>query len=263
MSSNVGDKAYETVAQQWGTTVDVVKAIAVEGFKKNWVTPTPVPTHTPQPTAAPPRETTMPSEEAYRQQLCKITETYARVVSGLFGLVGAGGAVGYSQKPEELLEEEFPWSFSIGASRAYPPVPSRWEEEVASYVSAYQEWVELEGKMLRTLEPPASYQDAHQELVQATKQIDHAVVFLLEVTGEVNAIYKSIRDDRSAQATKAFENVTPPVTPGAVSLIIYDEEVSEANTERLRQAEDKLKQVAVEMYTWGLVLFSTPICDRR
>ena len=232
----------------------------------------PVPTLTPTPTRKPPTLTPRPTEmagvskeegalaeEAYKKEVCKVTERYAGVVSGLFRLVGAGSAVGYSQKPEELLGEEFTWSFSIYADGARGAVPSRWEKDVAYDVSAYQEWVELEGKMLHTLEPPASYQDAHQELVQATKQIDHAVVFLLEVTGEVNAIYKSIRDDWSAQATKEFEKVTP----GAMSLIIYDEEVSEANTERVRQAQDKLKQVAVEMYTAGLVLFSTPICDRR
>ncbi|MGA9347328.1 MAG: formylglycine-generating enzyme family protein [Anaerolineae bacterium] len=48
--SNVGDKdVYEEIAQQWGTTVDVVKAIAVEGFKKNWGTLPPVPpTPTPE-----------------------------------------------------------------------------------------------------------------------------------------------------------------------------------------------------------------------
>lgn len=215
-------------------------------------TPKPKP---PPATPTPPTETTIPPEEAYRRQVCKITERYALNAVRLAGLLGARNAQGYRQKPEELREELIK-SFSI-AARVSQPDPLT--QGVAAYVSSYQEWVESTGEMLRTLEPPASYQDAHQELVQASQQCDHMVALLPAVVDELDATHKSIRNDWSAQATKEFENVTP----GTFSLIIYDEEVSEANTEKLRQAEDKLRQAAVEMYTAGLVFFSTPICDRK
>ena len=67
--SGVGyEEACEEIAQWWWLTVDAVKAIAVEGIEKGWLTPTPEAT----PTLGPPTATPLPTltiEEQLAQRL--------------------------------------------------------------------------------------------------------------------------------------------------------------------------------------------------
>ena len=67
--SGVGyEEACEEIAQWWWLTVDAVKAIAVEGIEKGWLTPTPEATPTPgSPTATP--APTLTVEEQLAQSL--------------------------------------------------------------------------------------------------------------------------------------------------------------------------------------------------
>jgi len=67
--SGVGyEEACEEIARRWWLTVDAVKAIAVEGIEKGWLTPTPEAT----PTLGPPTATPVPTltvEEQWAQRL--------------------------------------------------------------------------------------------------------------------------------------------------------------------------------------------------
>ena len=67
--SGVGyEEACEEAARRWGITVDVVKAIDVEGVQKGWLTPTPKPTPSPGPPTATPTPT-LTVEEQLAQRL--------------------------------------------------------------------------------------------------------------------------------------------------------------------------------------------------
>lgn len=144
VSSNVGDKAYETVAQQWGTTVDVVKAIAVEGFKKNWVTPTPVPpTPTPvPPTPVPPTPTPEVSYEemAYALTVVDIVTGYDKARSEFAALVWEAG-----QNP-------------------YVTRDRSWQKDMATVLALFSQYYNQVGG----LNPPPRLIDAHNDLVDAS-----------------------------------------------------------------------------------------------
>jgi hypothetical protein len=150
--SNIGDKdVCEEIAHQWGTTVDIVKAIAIEGFKKNWVTPTPLPTYTPQPTAAPPKETTIPSEEAYLSQFYEIIGIYAN-----------------SSHELALLEQDIFSDFQQGGIEGWN-----------SRCRVVNETIRQTGERVRGLEVPARYERVQQELRQASRYFEDAAGALL------------------------------------------------------------------------------------
>jgi hypothetical protein len=112
--NDVGDKAYETVAQQWGTTVDIVKAIAIEGFKKNWVTATPHPTSTavPIPTATP-GPTAMPTKAVTADEVAYWKDLESVMMGWLVGYFAINDLIVELDKNGRLLNS-WDWQYRVG-----------------------------------------------------------------------------------------------------------------------------------------------------
>jgi hypothetical protein len=143
------EEAYNEMAQGWGITVDIVKAIEAEGIEKGWLpTTTPMPPTPVPPTATPDLSAV---EEAYLLQFHEIIGIYAD-----------------TSHEFALLEHEVFSDFPRGGIAGWN---SRWR--------VVDETISQTGERVRGLEVPARYERVQQELRQASRHFEDASGALL------------------------------------------------------------------------------------
>ncbi len=153
------EEARATVAQQWGISVDAAEEIILEGLEKGWLMPTvtPIP---PTATSIPPTATPgiSPQERAYALEIIELLEEYADLSDKISVLQDQ------ASKDTALFSDE------------------RWLQDVSIIVAAMQRC----GQRIRELVPPVRFEEAHQDLVEATRHHDHANALFMQGVEELN-----------------------------------------------------------------------------